>query len=714
MEVPDELASRVNWILWRNEDGRKIPINAKTGRKASSTNPPSWTDLETAQQSTIDKSGLGFVFAKDDELFGIDLDGCISTDGEIQQWAIEIVEAFGTYAEFSPSGTGIKLYGKGKLPAGGKKRDVDYPKVSDKTPGVEAYDNGRYFAFTGERYDASPLQITGCQAVLDAFIDRFWPKPVVKPIAYQPARDSFDDIERRARAYLLSIPPAISGQSGHNQTFRAACVLVLGFGLSVERAFPLLAEWNAGCEPPWNDKDLWKKLADASSREGERGFLLTSGGHYAGDDVDLRLLLASLSGQNESEPVANKPSAAGEFPADCLNVPGLIGDIIAWNLRTALYPQPLLALAGSIALMATITGRKVQDERGARTNCYILGLGVSGGGKEHARKINKELLIRAGGEKLNGPERIGSSAGLISVVAESPVVLFQLDEIARLLATMKSAAKSPHLYNVGTVLMALYSSSDSLWIGDAYADTKKIKTINQPHCVVYGTSVPGAFWDSLTSENVTEGLLGRMMAFESPGYVDMRPPAIEEAPEAIMDGVRWWLNYQPSGGNLNSENPNPERCRYTPDARKRMDRHIADICERRKRDSEVSAAVWSRSAEKAAKLALIFACSRVRRGIPDIEIDDVDRGIRIANWLSRQMLAKVADHVSENETESKFKKVLRKIDGRITATELGRRTQWLTSRERREILGELIQANLVKQESVDSGGRPVIYVQRIT
>lgn len=720
MDVPNELASRDHWILWRYEqDGdkpRKVPINAITGAKAKSNTPSTWTSLANASQSTISSKGLGFVFAKDDGVFGIDLDGCISPTGEIQPWAVEIIAALNTYAEYSPSGTGVKLYGLGKLPAGGKKRSVEQPQVCDKLPGIEAYDQGRYFAFTGERFPDAPEQVNDCQAALDALFAKFWPAKPSKPanetpqayVAYQPSSNS-TDAEKRARAYLRSFPPAISGQAGHNQTFRAACVLVLGFSLSTEQAFPILAEWNAGCEPPWDGKDLWKKLADASKRGGDRGFLLNDGGRYEGEDVDLRMLLANVGGDKPPE----APQANSEFPADCLNVPGLIGDIIAWNLRTALYPQPELALAGAIALMATITGRKVQDDRGCRTNCYVLGLGLSGGGKEHARKCNKELLILSGGEKLNGPERIASSAGLISVISESPAVLFQLDEISRLLATMKSPGKSPHLYNVGTVLMALYSSSNSFWTGDAYADTKKIKHVNQPHCVIYGTSVPNAFWDALTAENVTEGLLGRMMAFESPGYVDMRPPTNEDPPEAIIDGVRWWVNHQPAAGNLNSENPTPERCEYTAEARQRMDRHIFEICERRKSENEVSAAVWSRSAEKAAKLALIFACSRIRRGVPKVELDDVDRGIKLANWLSRKMLSKVADHVSENETEQKFKKVLRKIDGKITMSELTRRTQWLQKRERNEILETLVQANLIIIEFAESGGRPIRYVDKL-
>ena len=98
-------------------------------------------------------------------------------------------------------------------------------------------------------------------------------------------------------------------------------------------------------------------------------------------------------------------------------VPGLIGDLMDYTLRTSIYPQPELALAAAIALIGTITGRKVCDARGTRTNVYVMGLCPPASGKERARSVNKEALVRAGGERMLGPESIGSSAGLISVLA---------------------------------------------------------------------------------------------------------------------------------------------------------------------------------------------------------------------------------------------------------------------------------------------------------
>ena len=68
----------------------------------------------------------------------------------------------------------------------------------------------------------------------------------------------------RADYHLATIEGAISGQGGHNKTFRVACVLCHKFGLPPDVAFPLMWEWNVTqCEPPWSQAEIRHKLEDA-------------------------------------------------------------------------------------------------------------------------------------------------------------------------------------------------------------------------------------------------------------------------------------------------------------------------------------------------------------------------------------------------------------------------------------------------------------------
>lgn len=89
----------------------------------------------------------------------------------------------------------------------------------------------------------------------------------------EPVRD-LGVLQERARAYLEQLPPAISGEHGHNRTFHAACVLTHGFGLSVDEALPILQLYNLRCQPPWTNDELFHKLQDAHKKEGPRGYLL--------------------------------------------------------------------------------------------------------------------------------------------------------------------------------------------------------------------------------------------------------------------------------------------------------------------------------------------------------------------------------------------------------------------------------------------------------
>ena len=94
-----------------------------------------------------------------------------------------------------------------------------------------------------------------------------FPVPPVPPRAARTVRMPVPrrslDVVERARRYLAALPPAIAGQHGDIATFRACCRLVRGFLLGDDDALAVIREWNARCEPPWNEKDLKRKLDEA-------------------------------------------------------------------------------------------------------------------------------------------------------------------------------------------------------------------------------------------------------------------------------------------------------------------------------------------------------------------------------------------------------------------------------------------------------------------
>jgi hypothetical protein len=76
---------------------------------------------------------------------------------------------------------------------------------------------------------------------------------------------------KRALAYLDAMPPAISGQGGHNVTYAAATMLVHGFEIPQDRALEMLsAHYNPRCAPPWTEKELRHKVQDAATKPHSR------------------------------------------------------------------------------------------------------------------------------------------------------------------------------------------------------------------------------------------------------------------------------------------------------------------------------------------------------------------------------------------------------------------------------------------------------------
>jgi len=165
----------------------KIPVNAKTGRYASTTNPKTWSDFETACRHYRSKKmdGIGFVFTENDHFAGIDLDKCVDTQsGAIETWASEIVRHFDTYAELSPSGTGIHLLAK-------KTGNV----MGLNSGAIEMYTSGRYFTVTG-------ILLPGCSTTVN---DRTQQFDVLYDELKQPQQGQIADSAITA-PFMISVP----------------------------------------------------------------------------------------------------------------------------------------------------------------------------------------------------------------------------------------------------------------------------------------------------------------------------------------------------------------------------------------------------------------------------------------------------------------------------------------------------------------------------
>lgn len=180
--VPNELKSLKRWVCFKiiqNETKTdKIPINALTGKNAKSNDPTTWTTFKIAIMGCVKHkcNGLGFMLG--DGIFGVDLDNHINpTTGtyelepeKFEELSNEFIKALDSYSEKSWSGNGIHIICAGKLP--GTRR---------KTTCVEMYENGRFFAFTGNVVNCKPVEVR--ETEIKPLYDKYMPKeqePVIK------------------------------------------------------------------------------------------------------------------------------------------------------------------------------------------------------------------------------------------------------------------------------------------------------------------------------------------------------------------------------------------------------------------------------------------------------------------------------------------------------------------------------------------------------
>lgn len=207
--IPMELREVPQWVCWNmvaegNDKPKKIPIDAKTGKPAKTNDPSTFSDFFTVVEYARKYmcTGIGFVFTENDDYVGVDIDHCFDTEtGELNDIANEILSRQSTYAELSPSGTGLHLIFRGKKPSGSSK---------NSSLGVEMYDAGRYFTVTGNIFLGSSSHVETAKPdtlswIMNRFIDNKANKNEEKSVEFsQPSTAhrsllSDDELLKKAR-----------------------------------------------------------------------------------------------------------------------------------------------------------------------------------------------------------------------------------------------------------------------------------------------------------------------------------------------------------------------------------------------------------------------------------------------------------------------------------------------------------------------------------
>ena len=256
-EIPQELKVLQQWVCVQPDS--KVPLNPYTGEAASSVNPLSWSDFETAA-SLVEQGcagNIGFVF-NDNDIIGVDIDAGYDDDGLMSVLGADIVGKCHSYTEKSRSGRGFHILLRGTLPFKGK----------NNLAGVEIYKASRYFIMTGDVL--LYRNIIENQAAIDYVLEKYFPDvrensdkaAVVKDRIYAP---SWGNPVVNGRIKLRpTYPPITSGSRNLSLTSLAGMLHNMGYSKS-QIYDELVYANNTACTPPLDKYEL-KTICNSVTR----------------------------------------------------------------------------------------------------------------------------------------------------------------------------------------------------------------------------------------------------------------------------------------------------------------------------------------------------------------------------------------------------------------------------------------------------------------
>ncbi len=631
--IPEELKAWRQWVVWKleprpNTKPTKVPYDPKGPTPAnprgmaSVTDPSTWGtyDEAIAAYESGQFSGIGFVISHDDPYTFIDLD---DTHGDqvAYERQLKIYREFNSYAEVSPSGSGLHIIVRGKIPQGRRRASI------------EIYCAERYMTMTGNVYNDAPIAERGDLLQI-----------------------LFNEMGGAAKEYSLqeSLPQTMSDEGVIHAALSAANgdkVSTLLYGdpstlyakedgsLDWSRAdmalVDIIAFYSRNHEQIvriWRNSQLGAR--DKANRDAYAKYMLEKcfDNQLPPIDVDgLRIQWEAMQKQGAAAPGGTAtPTATSAGASERMNTdagtmsqngtgssipfpPGLIGEVAQFILDAAPRPVPQIALAGAIGLIAGITGR-AYNVSGTGLNQYVLLLAPTGTGKEAiANGISKlmsaiKTSVPASTEFV-GPGEIRSDAALLKWLSKYPCIISTVGEFGLRLKQMSAPNANSHETGLKRVLLDLYNKSGhgNTLNPIAYSDKEKnTEAVHSPSFTLMGESTPEEFYSALDESMVASGLLPRFLTMR---YTGIRPPLSKAhitatPPFALVDKMATLTAHclaMGNGGSVVNVALTDEAYELSDSFDKYADAQINGA------NTEVTRHLWNRAHVKSLKLAALCA-----------------------------------------------------------------------------------------------------------
>lgn len=423
-------------------------------------------------------------------------------------------------------------------------------------------------------------------------------------------------------------------------------------------------------------------------------------------------------------------SQAYEAPKDktmiTLRPPGMLGDIYDYYNATSGNAQEGFAVQTALAVCSVILGRSYKTSLENFPNLFLLNVGKSGTGKEHAKTVIERILHDTGHGGLIAGDGYTSAGAVFSALLDRPRHISVIDEFGRYLEAGRDMKGGNHNQReANTKLMESIGRAHSVIRPPTYstmtmkkdqAAEMKNRQVFNPSITLLGMTTPETLFKTLDMGAIKDGFVNRFIISISDAERTVRkhkPPIA--TPSRIADWVYTVTNRH---GKLHSaaDPTMPVIIEFSDDAL-RMQNDFQQYCIEKANYLErfSMSELPGRSNEMAMRISLIAALARDPH-TREISRVDMAWAIEYVQALMEKTIDKLKLSISSSEFESHKKEILADLRNRgeagMTWAQMQKNAPYSQHKQKdlRDILVALKDADLAVDEPFinGKGGRPTI------
>ena len=161
-----------SWINWKPEagaNGKTLKIPSDGSNRINPHILNNHRSYQEVMQRRSEVLGVGFVTTFTDDFVCIDIDGCVDEHGVLNARALDMLERFRTYAEYSPSRRGLHLWFSVRNK---KSPEMQALLANKRIAGVEVYGYKQFITVTNDPIPGTISSVNNCtEALLELWSD---------------------------------------------------------------------------------------------------------------------------------------------------------------------------------------------------------------------------------------------------------------------------------------------------------------------------------------------------------------------------------------------------------------------------------------------------------------------------------------------------------------------------------------------------------------